>query len=100
MEDNEILAVLRNGKNAFYEAGLNGETFEAFPNLTTETTAEEELQMINNNVDKFCAEHGNISDANFKKAAQLINKIFISSYREGLAARSLSKECPAKEESA
>ncbi len=100
MTDNEFLTELKKGENRFYDAGLNGETFEAFPNLTADTTAEEELQMIDNNIDKFRAENGNISDANFRKALQLMNKIFISNYRDGIAARNLSKESSPEKESA
>jgi len=83
----KTLAKLQKGESMFYNAGLNGEAFAIFPNLTAATTAEEEAQMIENAVDKCCAEHGNISNTDFRETIQLMYEIFIGSYRDGLSAK-------------
>jgi hypothetical protein len=100
-KEKELLAVSRDGNGRFYNAGFNGETFKAFPNFTSETTADEELQMVSDYIDKVCDENGWGSPSpQAREVMKLLNMAFIASYREGLAARSLLKECSSKKESA
>ena len=76
----------------FYDAGLNGKNLTLLPNFTADATAEEELKMINNLIDKICEEREYIPELGLRKAMQLLIKICIASYRDGLSARSSSKE--------
>ncbi len=89
----EILPIFHEGESKFYNAGLNGEAFAMFPNLTADTTAEEERQMINNEIDEFCIDHGESNPApNLKVAMYFMIEVFVSSYREGLNQREKLKK--------
>jgi hypothetical protein len=91
-EEKQILSEMNQRKKEFYNAGFNGEVLAMLPNLTTDTTEQERLQMINNLIDKICAEREYIPELGLKKAMQLLIKIWIFSYHDGLSARSSSKE--------
>jgi hypothetical protein len=95
----ELLATVQAAQKELYNAGLNGEVFTAFSNLTVNTTSEEKAQMIDNEINTFCSEQGSISQPQeLREAMQLIDEAVINSYLEGLSAR--KESCAPGKESA
>ena len=99
--DKELLTVIRQREKQFYDIGFNGQVLKIFPNLTEKTTQDEELQMIDCWIDEYCEMNRQCAPSpELREAMQILDKICISSYRDGLTARNLSKKCSSKKESA
>jgi hypothetical protein len=97
--DEEFLTIIKDGKNNQYQAGLAGEACAIVPKLTADTTEEEELQMIYESIESLRIELGQgVLPPEVLEVLVLFFRILIGYYRNGLSARNLSKECPAKEE--
>lgn len=91
--DKELLSVIRQREKQFYDIGFSGKALKIFPDLTEKTTEEEELQMIECWIDKYCEIDGQGTPSpELRKAMQILDKICIASYRDGLLAKALSEE--------
>jgi tRNA U54 and U55 pseudouridine synthase Pus10 len=88
----QTLLSMRQKADEFYNIGFDGNALKTFPNLTLETSAEEERHMIDCWIEKYCEESGrNVSEIE-KEAMRLFDEFCIESYRVGLSERNRRRD--------
>ena len=84
----EFLALVEDLASSYHKAGLDGNVLEAFPELTADTSAEDELQMINSSIEHISKELGyGILSADVVELVIKVSRYAIIDYRKGLAER-------------
>lgn len=97
----ELLTILKDGGDKYFQAGLSGRACATFPNLTVETTEEEELQMIYESIENLRLEQGlDVHPPEVLEVLVLFCQLLADSYRKGLVERNSIEECTTEGESA
>lgn len=93
--EQEIMSKLRKGENLYYSDGLNHKAFAGLPNLTLETTKEEEDRMIDEYNLEYCSKVNiDMKDPEFDKLFEVMHlmvELFVHSYCDGLKAAQENK---------